>query len=62
MAMAEMKHEILFTGDHIVQDHRVGTKDAEKYVEGKKYKLPALSALHFVRIGKAEYTDADAAN
>lgn len=51
--MAEMKQTIEFTKDHEVQDHRAGTKEAEKYVAGKRYKLAPASALHFARLDVA---------
>lgn len=48
-----LKLKVKFSETVIVDDHRKGTKQEEKYVEGKTYALAEPSALHWINRGKA---------
>lgn len=45
----EIEVRVKFTQTKVVDDHRRGTEDEERYDAGKSYKLPLASAEHWLR-------------
>ena len=45
----EIEVRVIFTQTKVVDDHRRGTEDEERYEAGRSYKLPLASAEHWLR-------------